>query len=259
MTLMEEIQKNASVSDVIYLEEGIVFFKNSNKLKRLGKKLEKKHDKLIDKKDMKDEANALGSLIREVKNIAKKFEAIENKFKKSSKEERKNIREEYKNLQNEFKDLLDIVRKDDTKNALRIVGGLAIVAGILLLAYFTFGSLFEGGILANMSRNLDARKELGVLKRAVDSAKDSGDILGQASAGIALNAAKPGLTSLIRATNKDLVASSLAAGATVGGIVSVPVISKLKKHAQNDKTLKATIRALEDLKDAEKRTSSTEE
>lgn len=266
MNLYEEIRGNAGVSDV-YLEEGIVFFKNSSKLKRLLKSLSKKHEKLVKKSDMSN-AKALSVLITELTKVTVKFESVEQKYKDvKGKDEKKNVKAEYTALEKEFKKLIDVARKDSTKKALIAVGGLAVVVGILAAGIFGLQSLQTSGVLDNAVENVGARVNKTQLKNMSDAAvldtagsnSQSGSIMGTVEATAVRGATNVALDNAIKATNKDLVQAATVTGATAGGILSVGIINKLRKIGQKNKTIAATVAAIEDLKSTEKKESRADD
>lgn len=250
MTLQEQIRGNSGISDIEYLEEGIVFFKNSTKMKRLSKNLSNKREKLIKKSDMEN-AKALSALITEIDTIVKKFEAVEQKFKQAKgKEAKGNIKQEYKNLEKEFKKLLKVARKDSTKKALIAVGGLAIVAGVIAAGIFGLQSLETTGVLDNAGANVDARLRKANLINTTQTTGSDGvqEIIGKTGQRVAGSFV---YDQIIKSTNKDLVQAATITGATAGGVVGAGVLQKLRKMGQKNKTIADTVAALEDLKSAE--------
>jgi len=250
--LYNDIRKNAGIDDV-YISEGIVFFKNSNKIKRLSKYLEKKHQQLI-KKNMINDANALAELIMVVNSIANKFEEVENDFKNSKDKRVKNaLKQKYENLESEFKKMLDVAKKESVKKALAATGALAAFAGILTAGIFGFMSFKNTGVLDTAMDNLAARKELIDLnKKTLQPTDDKIEMLKRAGSNIVGGAV---LRSFIKNTNQELVTVATAAGATVGGVLSVEAIHKLKKSSIKDKTIADTIRAIEELKQYEEKST----
>lgn len=257
MDLYEEIRGNAGVSDIEYLEEGIVFFKNSTKMKRLAKGLAKKHEKLVKKGDLEN-SKALSVLILEVDLIAKKFESVENEFKLSKgKEAKTKAKEKYADLEKEFKKLVVIAKKDSTKKALIAVGGLALVVGVLAAGLFGLNSLYNSGVIDNAGTNIQMRAEKVFMNKEADAAlkgANSTDALKNMATRGGLNIMYSGI---IKATNNDLVKTATLAGATAGGVLSIGVLNKLRNMGRKDKTIAATVKAIEELKMAERKTEES--
>jgi len=254
MTLQQEILENSGIEpDLVYLEEGIRFFKNSTKMDKLAKKLSKKHEKLVKKSDMEN-AKALQSLVQEINKVSDKFKQVEEKFKQAKgKENKKAIKSEYARLEKDFKKLVDVAKKDATKRALIAAGGIAIVVAILAAGIFGFTSLGQT-TLEGAATNLDARASKIGLARTTRTTGSDGivDVVGKTGTRIVGNVT---YDTVIKSTNKDLVQAATVAGATGAGVLGAGVIQKLRKMGQNNKTIAQTVAAIEDLKSAEKKKS----
>jgi len=118
------------------LNEGLVFFKKSKKLKKLLERLEKK----VEMADIKSEVmnikipkKDIDEVFGMLKDIAESFEDVEKRFKeaKSDGEKKKAIREEYKNIKTKYKKVLDRINNEKT---LRILSTIGILGGILAAA-----------------------------------------------------------------------------------------------------------------------------
>ena len=251
LTLQEEIRNNSGISeDIVYLEEGIVFFKNSSKMKRLGKSLAKKHEKLVKKGDIEN-AKALAALVHEIDVIAEKFRKVEEKYKNTV--QKSKVKAEYADLETEYKKLITIAKKDSTKKALIATGGLVLVAGVLVAALFGFDSLYQAGTLDNAAGNIEMRAEKSLFNKEASAAIANSKGGLDAVSNMATRAAGNTMyDQVIKATNKDLVKTVSAAGATVGGLLGVGVMSKLQKMGTKNKTISSTVKVLQDLKAAEK-------
>jgi len=242
--LRNEILFNSGLNeDTEVLEEGIVLFKNSKKIGRLGKALVKKADKLA-KKGKTDEANELFRFAKETNRIANKFKVLEDQYSVfGSKDTKQEIKSEYDNVSKEFSGLLEIAKQESFKRAAAAAKGLAIVAAVLfaggtLLAFMETGS----GAVTGAGTNLSARAANAVTST---SSTDTGlDIAKRAGERLTNNA-------IVRSTNKDLVRTALAGGATVGGVVGTGALGKLKKSGIQNKTITDTVRTIEDLKKSE--------
>lgn len=250
--IYEDIRKYSGVEDIEYLEEGIMFFKNSSKIKRLAKKLIQKHATLI-KKGKSSEASALNVLIKETEKIGNKFEEVEREFRSTKdKDSKKKIKAKYESLEKDFKKLIDIANQESVKRALIATGTAALIVGVLAAGVFGFISLKNTGVLANVESNIGARVQLRDLKAqnipsASDTPLDQITKMGTRTLSGAL------LTNTIKKTNQDLVTTASLAGATAAGVLSASVIGDLRKMSQNDKTIANTLRVIENIKSAEKK------
>lgn len=261
MDLYEEIRGNSGISDIEYLEEGIVFFKNSTKMKRLGKNLISKHAKLIKKGDLTN-AKALNILTVEVNKIAKEFEDVEKKFKAAKDKDAKDeVRKEYADLEKHFKKIVNVAKKDSTKRALIAVGGLALLVGVLAAGIFGIISMDNAGITKAAADNLGARSDILKMDRLSDAEalrKTGGKVTGVPSvdrftAGGARVAANFLSNQVVRSTNKELVQASMIVGGTAAGVLSVPVIGQLRKLGLKNKTIADTVAAIESIQKSDKK------
>jgi hypothetical protein len=251
MTIYEDIRKHSGIEDVEYLEEGIVFFKNSNKMKRLSKYLVKKHEGLV-KKNRSSEATALAILIKEIEKVADKFEEVEKEFKFAKGKENKNkAKQKYESLEKDFGKLVDIANKESTKKILIATGTAALVVGVLAAGVFGFMSLANAGVLANVDTNLGARMALRDLNaQSVPAPNDTAlDLIRKRTESAVVGNI---LSDTIKKTNQDLVTTATTAGIAAGGVLSVGVLGELRKVGLQNKTIADTVRAIEDIKASEK-------
>jgi len=248
MNLYEEIRDIAGVDDVEYISEGIVFFKNSSKIKRLAKYINQKREKLLKKGDMKT-AKELKPLYDEAIKVANTFEILENEFKKAKGSEKGEVKAKYKLAEVQFRKLIKIAKKDSTKRALAVAGGVAVVAAILVAGIFGLQSLQASGALAGAESNIGARVANLKNSRVPDSAiTNTGNLgvdraLGRGIKGIANFANDQN----IKATNKDLLKTVGVGGAVAGGLISTKLIQRLKKEGRKNKLIADTALALESL------------
>ena len=248
MDLYEEIRNNAGVDDIEYLSEGIVFFKNSKKIGRLAKYINKKREKLMNKGDMAS-AQALKPLYDEAMKVADSFEKLENEFKTSKGNDKTKVRAKYKEAEQKFRRLLKVAKKDSTKKALAAAGGIAVVAGIIIAAVFGIQSLGASGALAGASDNLGARVANFKNARVPDGAIfDTGNVRANMGLGrAAKNIANFANDQTIKNTNKDLMKVAGTAGGIGAGIISADLLNKLRKAGKTNKTIADTAIALEGL------------
>ena len=246
MDLQEEIRDIAGIDEIEYLSEGIVFFKNSKKIGRLAKVINKKREKLLNKGDMAS-AQALKPLYDEAIKVADAFDKLENEFKSSKGNDKTKIKAKYKEAEVRFKKLLKIAKKDSTKKALLAAGGLAVIAAIMVAAVFGIQSFQASGVLAGAGDNVGARVANFKNAKVPDGAIFN---TGNARANIGLGRAAKNIAnfandSKIQQTNKDLMKVAGVAGGVGAGVVSADLIRKLKTAGRNNKTIADTAIALE--------------
>jgi len=248
MNLYEEIRNNAGIDDVEYLSEGIVFFKNSKKIGRLAKLINRKREKLMKKGDMAS-AQALKPLYDKSIKVADSFEKLENEFKVSKGNDKTKIKAKYNEAEQEFKNLLKVAKKDSTKKALISAGGAAIVIGILIAAVFGLQTLKDSGALSGVNDNVEARianlKNSRVPDNAIfNTGNNKADVgLGK----LAKNVAGFANDQTIKNTNKDLMKLVLGVGAVSGGLLGNGLLKKIRNAGRTNKTIADTAIALEDL------------
>jgi hypothetical protein len=132
--LKYEILKESNLIDnkTLLLMEGIRFFKNSIRLKKLSNKV-KKQIRLTD-----DETTRIGlnEFIKKIDDIAAKFEEVEDQYASGDKE---NAKQNYKVMVAANADLIKEINKESIKKAL-------IAAGIASLIFGIFGAMFGGNV-----------------------------------------------------------------------------------------------------------------
>lgn len=145
MELKEEILRNSGLindekyyNDVV-LVEGIRFFKNSKRLRSLGRKILKKAGKIKGIKIGLKSKQDLVSLVKKIEEVASAFERTENVFAtaKKMKDKPKEIaaKLKYKELKSKHVELLKMLKKESVKKALKTVGAVGLAAGVALVAY----------------------------------------------------------------------------------------------------------------------------
>jgi len=112
-----------------YLTEGLKVFKKSKKLYKFANKIDKKLINLRDKRKEED-VKVAEKLSKDVKNLADKFKTVEDAFKDKDldKETAKN---KLKSLKKEHEVLLSYVKKERTKSALKKIGIVGILGGLV--------------------------------------------------------------------------------------------------------------------------------
>jgi len=130
MELREEILINSGYSDSdIVLTEGIRFFKNSKRLKKLAATIIKKAEKAKDKTQLK----GVLTLAAKIKLIADEFEKVEIGFSSAKGEKKANLKEKYRSLRTKHIEIIKILRREEVKKALKILGLVGLVAGVVVL------------------------------------------------------------------------------------------------------------------------------
>jgi len=239
--ISKDILKNSGLNEEIeQLDEGIVFFKNSKKIKRLSKTIVKKADKLS-KKGKTEEANELFRFAKEANKVANRFEELEKEFSIfGSGDEKEDIKRRYESATENFSELLKIAKEDAFKRAASMAKGLVIVASIL----FAGGVIMSGmenssGVFTKASENLGAR-----MGNAVTTSSSPANSLRLAGERVTRNV-------VINQTNDDLTKAALAAGATIGSVIGAKSLGSLRKAGIGNKTITDTVRVIEDLKSQE--------
>lgn len=222
------------------LDEGIVFFKNSKKIKRLSRTIVKKADKLA-RKGKSEEANSLARFAKEANKVANRFEQLEKEFSIfGSKDEKEDIKARYEDVSQEFSELLKIAKEDSFKRAATLAKGLVVVASILFAGGLIINGMEQNaGVFTNAVNNLGAR--IANTKKTTGSpgvmAREAGEKIAR---GI-----------VIRQTNDDLAKAALATGATIGSAIGATALNDMKKAGVRNKTITDTVRVIEDLKSQE--------
>jgi len=154
MNIKEAMLINAGVEKVselceddIYLTEGLVFFKNSKRLKNLARKMEKRKVsvKMLSPKNRID----LQRVIDKINIVANKFELVETQFKAAKaikdKEAAKKVAMKYKELKAEYINLIKAINKESVKKALKVAGIAGLAAAAL---YFGITFITQTGVFA---------------------------------------------------------------------------------------------------------------
>lgn len=149
------------------LNEGLVFFKESKKLKKLAKQIDNRIEKAGDDKEKKQ----LKDYVNIILDFAEKFEKIEKLYK----QDKKRAKELHKELKENAKKLVKEADKDMIKLFVKIGVGLALFASIA--AIFT-GQWYLGAMVgqqaAGMGGGNEAARQRSVQK-AIEGIKSTGD------------------------------------------------------------------------------------
>lgn len=111
------------------LNEGIVFFKNSNKIKKLIDTIENKTQRI----EEEDKRKIINSLLNKLENLKNKFEIMEKAY--YSTKDKKTLKKEYKEVQKEFTELLELGNKEQIKSLLKNIGVYGIMVASMIVPY----------------------------------------------------------------------------------------------------------------------------
>lgn len=144
------------------LNEGLVLFKESKKLKRLAKKIDNRLEKAADAKEKKQ----VKSFVNTILEYADKFEKLEELYKSGNK---KKVKEMHKKLKEEAKGLVKEANKDMIKIFVKIGVGVAIFAAIASI--FT-GQWYIGAMIGQQAAGMTGGGNEAVRQREVQKAID---------------------------------------------------------------------------------------
>ena len=119
--------------DIEVLEEGIKFFKASQRLKKLADRLQKK--------DMKE----MGPVIERTRKAASEFERIEGKFEKGQ-ITKAQARVRIDSIKRNYNDIMKMLRGKEFGTLLKVGGIAAILGGIVASIIFGFQPLQAIGV-----------------------------------------------------------------------------------------------------------------
>jgi predicted nuclease with TOPRIM domain len=129
MNIQEQILLNAGT-----LEEGLIFFKESKKLKSLADKISNKLSKNKEKGKLdKEQIKTIENIVKELKQASDDFDKLEKEYKKTN--DKKKIREQYKELRKKYSHLIKRLKDEKNKKIFTILGISAIIAGALTGLY----------------------------------------------------------------------------------------------------------------------------
>jgi hypothetical protein len=171
MELREEILLNSGYSDnEIVLTEGIRFFKNSKRLRKLANVI---LDKVNKTKDPRVNKKELINLVKKIEFVAQKFEKVEIKFASSKDSgEKKDLKSKYKLLRTKYIEILKILRKEEVKKALKVLGLVGAVAGVVVLLLYFLNLNAVGSAVASIANgNSQMPTSIEQLKPILDAAK----------------------------------------------------------------------------------------
>lgn len=128
------------------IEEGIKYFKTSPRLYKLALKLEKKSRKF---NNNPQEFKTLNELVMKINALANKLELLEDKYYLGNKTQKLIAKAEYKDVIKEYSSLIKIMKRSETIDALKAVGGLAFTVASMALPYIAMSKFFPDLISVN--------------------------------------------------------------------------------------------------------------
>lgn len=150
MTLRELIEFEKTASDE-ELNEALKFFKQSAKFKKYADRIEAKLTAAKSKgKIDSSQIKVVQSVIDEARTGAKEFERVEDKFKEKTLD-RSKAKEEIKRLKAKYSGLIKKLKSDKVKTAMKVIGGVALLASFLGILGGVFGVGVSGGITSGHS------------------------------------------------------------------------------------------------------------
>lgn len=118
-------------NDTEVLEEGLKFFKVSGRLYKLAEK--------ITKKAKQKQNTELVDTIKKINDLARKFEKAEDLYSIGRKKE---ARTKYKELIKGYNSLLKILKKSETMDALKAIGGVGMTVAAMTIPYLLLNKFF---------------------------------------------------------------------------------------------------------------------
>ncbi len=141
------------------INEGLKFFKASPRLYKLALKIERKAQR--------NQELGLGEIVKKINALANKFEYVEDLYEVGRKAEAKT---QYKDLCKKYNDVLKMLRKNDVKNSLKKIGGLAFTVASMTIPYIAMSHFFPSLALTQVNSeaaNMSFYEKTGLyLKRA---------------------------------------------------------------------------------------------
>lgn len=243
MNLKEEILKNSGLysiqNDDVYITEGIRFFKHSKRLRKFANKILSRMGKTKGIRLGVERKKELAELVKKIDSLATDFQKIENEFSmaRANKDKAMKIaaKLKHKDLKTKHAEILKMMRKENVKTGLKIIGGIGLAVGVTLLLYHFFVANAIGTKVINMA-------DRGV--------KNSGSSLN-------FEWLFPKNAEVMGASSESI--NQVLAGA--GGLTAIGGLGFLGKFFgkfKSAKAYKATKRTIQELKDVEVTTAKEE-
>lgn len=135
--IKEEILSNSGLKEEI--NEGIKYFKDSKRLRKLSNKIAIRATKAAGNKGFKE----VEEIIEKLEKVADEFEDLENRFNIADRKEKKQIKNEYNLIKQSYEELIKIINRQ-TFNALAKAGfNLALIAAPMIFAYIKVAEIGE--------------------------------------------------------------------------------------------------------------------
>lgn len=252
--MLEDIREVSGLdNEHFYLSEGIVFFKNSSKIKKLSHNISKKLDKAKESGKFGEEVKIMSNLVDRLNTISIEFERVEKKYiLEKSKEKKQNIKKEYANLEEKFSDILTVIKEDNVRKAMIVLKVAGAVVAILLIGFIALAALEQAGVLAGAASNVDARAQKMNLIQNTKTMATSTNPIDRVSGSIQRNLGSAILNDTIANTNNDLMKAGSVFGATAASVATASVLGDMKKNKSSNKTFADTIEVVEKIKQEEK-------
>ena len=120
--LIEDVMEVANIP----LEEGITFFKNSKRMKKLSAVILQK-SQFIEEDDKKRE---IIKLVNKINRLADKFEVLEQSYKTGDKN---TIKQQYRKLETEYADVVALAKKEEMKTILKTVAAYGVLVSAMII------------------------------------------------------------------------------------------------------------------------------
>lgn len=138
MDIKELMEFNAGLTDREDLDEGIKYFKESKKLRKLADKISNKMDKLKEKGDVEEKrVKMVEEIIDRTKEASEEFEDLEKRFKEGE-IEKEDAKEEHKELTKKYSDLVNRIKSERNKKIFTALG-IGSLAATLLATFYGLG------------------------------------------------------------------------------------------------------------------------
>jgi len=148
-------------NEIDILEEGVRFFRNSKRIKKLVNKLYKKINLLARKEEKQEVMNTIVKL----NELADEFEEIENQYKSNSYE----AKMKYKELEYKYADIVKLLNKESVISAIKKIGAASLFAGAI---FFSYNYFISSGVTSEFLNQAYANSELkagAILKKTAES------------------------------------------------------------------------------------------
>ena len=121
------------------IEEGIVFFKNSKKIRKLAQVILQKSQFI----ENDEEKKAIISLVNKINRLAEKFNAVEELYKarRITGGNKQEVRQQYKTLETEYVDIVNLAKKEQTKTILKNISAYSTMVAAMIIPTLLIGKL----------------------------------------------------------------------------------------------------------------------